>query len=189
MLYKKAPHPINKVTRKEGGKKIELNNKLLDGDAGVNQFFLIEIKKETNKKTGEEVLIRKYSTPNFLDCIERLAKGLPIHDQNPNCKYVVLSPSDLVYVPEAEEKVNLIDWTNKKKIAERVYIMKSSQDYQAHFLPADISSLIQPYDSKLKKGEFESMNKSEKTKDKSQVIKENFIKLKVDRLGNITPII
>ncbi|MBU2267708.1 MAG: hypothetical protein KKB15_06270 [Bacteroidetes bacterium] len=46
MLYKKAPHPIKKVTRKEGGNKIEINNKLLDGDAGVNQYFLIEIKKE-----------------------------------------------------------------------------------------------------------------------------------------------
>lgn len=189
MLYKKAPYPINKVTRKESGNKIELNNKLLDGDAGVNQYFLIEIKNETDKKTGEIKAVRKYSTPNFLDCIERLAKGLPIHDEYPNTEYITLSPGDLVYVPEPEEKINFIDWTNKKKIAERIYIMKSSQDYQAHFLPADVSSLIQPYDSKLKKGEFESMNKSEKTKDKSQVIKENFIKLKIDRLGNISPII
>ncbi len=189
MLYKKAPHPINKVTRKEGGNKIEKNNKLLDGDAGVNQYFLIEIKPEIDKKTGENKVVRKYSTPNFLDCIERLAKGLPIHDEDPNSQYISLSPGDLVYVPEMEEIINLIDWTNKKKIAERVYIMKSSQDYQAHFLPADVSALIQPYDSKFKKGEFESMNKSEKTKDKSQVIKENFIKLKIDRLGNFSAIV
>ena len=66
--------------------------------------------------------------------------------------------------------------------------MKSSQDYSIHFLPASVSSLIQPYDSKIKKGEFESMNKSEKTKDGKRMIKENFIKLKIDRLGNISPI-
>jgi len=53
MLYKKAPFPINKVTRKEGGEKIEKNNKLLDGDKGVNQYFIVEIRNEINKKTGE----------------------------------------------------------------------------------------------------------------------------------------
>ncbi|HRF25117.1 MAG TPA: hypothetical protein PLR98_13170, partial [Chitinophagaceae bacterium] len=73
MLYRKAPFPINKVTRKENGEKIEKNNKLLDGDKGVNQYFIIEIRKETDKKTGEDKLVRKYNTPNFLDCIERLA--------------------------------------------------------------------------------------------------------------------
>ncbi|HVZ96617.1 MAG TPA: HNH endonuclease domain-containing protein [Chitinophagaceae bacterium] len=189
MLYKKAPHAINKVTRKETGEKIEKNNKLLDGDKGVNQYFVVEIKKVLDKKTGEEKIKREYYTPNFLDCIERLAKGLPVHDEDSNSSYIVLSPGDLVYVPEEGKNINQIDWNDKKAIAERTYIMKSSQNYQAHFLPADVSTLIQPYDSKLKTGEFESMNKSEKTKDldNPQVIKENFIKLKVDRLGNIKP--
>jgi CRISPR-associated endonuclease Csn1 len=185
MLYKKAPYQINKVTRKESGEKIEKNNKLLDGDAGVNQYFVIEILNTIDEKTGKNK--RKYYTPNFLECIERLAKGLPIHDESPESKYVVLSPGDLVYVPRPDEQINSIDWNNKKTIADRTYIMKSSQDYQAHFLPIEISSLIHPYDAKSKKGEFESMNKSEKTKDGTQVIKYNFIKLKVDRLGNIKP--
>ena len=185
MLYKKAPHPINKVTRKEGGNKIELNNKLLDGDAGVNQYFLVEVRKEIDNKTGKEKTIRKYSTPNFLDCIERLALNLPIHDEDRNCEYITLSPGDLVYVPEVDEKINFIDWTDKKRITERVYIMKSSSESKCYFLPAYISSLIIQYDAKLKKGEFESTNKSERTKDTNQLIKQNFIKLKIDRLGNI----
>jgi len=189
MLYRKAPFPINKVTRKESGEKIERNNKLLDGDKGVNQYFIVEIKKEIDKKTGEEKTVRKYTTPDFLDCIERLAKGLPIHDENPNSHYIVLSPGDLVYVPREGETIANIDWDNKNILAERVYIMKSSGDSLCYFLPAHISSLIAPYNIKLKKGEFESLNKSEKTFDGTKTIKENFIKLKIDRLGNIRPML
>lgn len=188
MLYKKAPYKINKVTRKEKGEKIERNNKLLDGDKGVNQYFVVEIKNEINKKTGEAEIIRKYSTPGFLECIERLAKGLPIHDEDPNSTYVVLSPGDLVFVPSIGENTNQINWSDKKTIAEKVYIMKSSSDSLCYFLPIEVSSLIANYDVKIKKGEFESLNKSEKTKGVKQVIKENFIKLKVDRLGNISKV-
>lgn len=187
MLFRKSPFPINKVTRKESGEKIEKNNKLLDGDKGVNQFFVVEIKKEVDKKTGEEKLVRKYSTPGFLECIERLAKGLPVHDENPSSKYIVLSPGDMVYVPKGDETVAQIKWDDRKNVAERIYIMKSSADSLCYFLPACIASLVAPYNSKIKKGEFESLNKSEKTIDGTQIIKENFVKLRVGRLGNIQP--
>lgn len=186
-LYRKAKFPINKVTRKESGSKIEKHNKLLDGDKGVNQYFIVEIKKEIDKKTGEEKVVRKYTTPNFLDCIERLAKGLPIHDESPGSKYIVLSPGDLVYVPKEGEDMSQIDWTNRKAISERLYIMKSSSDSLCYFLPSNVSSLLASYDKKIKKGEFESLNKSEKTLDGSQAIKENFIKLNITRTGNIIP--
>ncbi|MEI9810800.1 MAG: type II CRISPR RNA-guided endonuclease Cas9 [Bacteroidota bacterium] len=188
-LYKKAPYPINKVTVMDGQakNKIALHNYLLEGVAGVNQYFVIEIKNEQDKKTGEEKVVRKYSTPNFLDCIERLAKELPIYDITAGSKYIILSPGDLVYVPEEGENNSRIDWHNKKNIANRIYIMKSSTETKCYFLPAYISSLISQYDAKTKKGEFESTNKSEKTSDGSKLIKENFIKLKVDRLGNISP--
>ncbi len=180
LLFKKAGFRINKVTRKESGEKIELKNKFLDGDAGVNQFFVVEIRKEINNKTGEEITTRKYYTPPFLECIERLAKGLPIHDENSGSKYVVLSPGELVYVPREDECISKIDWENKKDLSDRVYLMKSSNSSTCYFLPSTVSSLIE-------KGEFESLGKSEKTKDGKQVIKENFIKLKVDRLGNFIP--
>lgn len=189
-LYKKAPYPINKVTVMDGEakNKIALNNYLLEGVAGVNQYFLIEISKQLDKKTGKEKTVRKYSTPNFLDCIDRLAKGVPIHDEHPNTKYIILSPGDMVYVPEEGAIHSQIDWSNKNKIANRVYIMRSSGETNCYFLPANIATLISQYDAKNKKGEFESINKSEKTNDGEQVIKENFIKLKIDRLGNISPI-
>jgi CRISPR-associated endonuclease Csn1 len=187
MLYRKAPFPITKVTRKESGEKIEKNNKLLDGDKGVNQYYIIEIKNEVDKKTGEEKIVRKYTTPNFLDCIERLAKGLPIHDDNPKSRYIVLSPGDLVYVPQEDEIISQIDWKNKKQLASRIYIMKSSESASCYFLPVNVASLIMKYDSKLKRGEFESLNKSEKTIDGTQTIKENLVKLTLDRLGNVKP--
>jgi len=177
MLNRKAPFKINKVTRKESGEKIELNNKLLDGDAGVNQYFIVEIKQRINKKTGEEETVRSYTTPDFLECIERLAKGLPIHDDNPNSKYIVLSPGDLVYVPDEGENINAIDWTNKKQIAGRIYIMRSSNKGQCFFTPAMIAKPI------IDTSELGSNNKSERAWN-NQMIKENFIKLKVDRLGN-----
>ena len=151
-------------------------------------WYETDFKKGTDKKTGGEKNLRKYSTPNFLDCIERLAKGLPIHDESPDSKYVVLSPGDLVYVPEEGENSNHIDWSHKRKIADQVYIMKSSSESKCYFLPVNIAALISPYDSMIKKGEFESTNKSERTKATNQLIKENFIKLKVDRLGNVSPI-
>ncbi|MBU2267823.1 MAG: hypothetical protein KKB15_06850, partial [Bacteroidetes bacterium] len=139
------------------------------------------IKKEIDKKNGNLVLKRKYITPNFLECIERLAKGLKIHDENPNSQYIILSPGDIVYVPEENENINQIDWNHKKKIADRTYIMKSSSSTSCYFLPLTISSLIE-------KGEFESLGKSEKTKelDNQVFIKDNFIKLSFDRLGNIS---
>jgi CRISPR-associated endonuclease Csn1 len=179
MLYKKAPHGINKVTRKETGEKIQLHNKLFDGDKGVNQYFLVEIKKEIDKKTGQEKTVRKYSTPNFLDCIERLAKGLQIHDENPNSTYLVLSPGDLVYVAEEGKSISGIDWNDKKSIAERVYIMKSSNNYQCFFIPSTVAKPI------IETTELGPNNKSERAWDK-QMIKDNFIKLTIDRLGNIT---
>ena len=65
--------------------------------------------------------------------------------------------------------------------------MKSSTETKCYFLPTNVSSLILQYDAKIKKGEFESTNKSERTKEGEQLIKESFIKLNVDRLGNISP--
>ena len=117
-LYKKAPYPINKVTVMDGEakNKIALHNYLLEGVAGVNQYFVVEIKTETDKKSREDKVVRKYSTPNFLDCIERLAKGLPVHDESPGSKYITLSPGDLVYVPKENDNTSQIDWSDKEQL-------------------------------------------------------------------------
>lgn len=189
-LYKKSPYPINKVTVLDGEAKNKIKIPslpmyLLEGVAGVNQYFIVEIKKVFNNKTGLEEIKREYKTPDFLDCIERLAKGLPIHDENPNSNYIVLSPGDLVYVPQEGENINEINWDNIKEISPNIYIMKSAD---AMFVPHYIAKPIIPYSRKDKtKGEIDWNDKSDKTWDGKKVIKENFIKLNVDRLGNIRP--
>ncbi len=178
-LFKKSPFPINKVTRKESGDKIEINNKLLDGDKGVNQYFIIEISQELDKKTGELVSKRVYSTPPFLESVKRLAKCLPLFDPIQENKYIVLSPGDLVYVPEINEQINQIDWSNKKNIAEKTYILKSFSKTQCFFIPSSISSPI------IDTIELGANNKSERSFD-GQMIKNVCLKIKIDRLGNIT---
>ncbi len=183
-LYKKIPanKTISKVTRTESGSKIENNNKLLDGDAGVNQFFVIEITTVVDKKTGELKEVKKYSTPPFLECIERLAKGLPIYDEKEGSKFLVLSPGDLVYTYGDINELSQINWSNLNDLEiQNVYLMKSSTATSCYFLPFEVSNLIA-------KGEFESLGKSEKTKDGSKMIKSSCIKLKIDRLGQIRPI-
>lgn len=188
-LYKKLPanKTISKVTRTESGSKIENNNKLLDGDKGVNQFFIIEITTEVDKKTGEVKEVRKYSTPPFLECIERLAKGLPIYDEKDGSKFIVLSPGDLVYVTAKDDSIKFINWNDKSEIASNIYLLKSFSSYQAFFVPVEVSSPI------INISELGQNNKSErpwnsKGFDQDIMIKAKCIKLKIDRLGNISPV-
>ena len=85
-----------------------------------------------------------------------------------------------MYVPDTDENNEHINWSDKRMLSQKIYIMKSSTVSTCYFLPIIVSSLIE-------KGEFESLGKSEKTLDGSQVIKANCIKLMIDRLGNIKP--
>ena len=105
--------------------------------------------------------------------IERMMQGKPITENKDGYKKIILPPNDLVYVPTPEEIISRkIDWTNRNKIFKRIYKMISSTDSYCYFLPHFISNILFKYDSKLKKGEFESQNKSEKTMDNKQIIKE-----------------
>ena len=89
-----------------------------------------------------------------------------------------LSPNDLVYVPDELNEVS----------EKNIYKMVSSTGNECHFVKASISSLIKNYDAKTRIGELGSLNKLEITLDASSRIKEVCIKLKVDRLGNISKV-
>ena len=97
-----------------GGKQNPFTELSVRRSRRVNQYFLVEIKNELDRKTGKEKTIRKYSTPGFLECINRLAQGFQIHDEDPNSSYLVLSPGDLVYVPSEEETLSKSTGTIKK---------------------------------------------------------------------------
>jgi CRISPR-associated endonuclease Csn1 len=100
-----------------------------------------------------------------------------------------LSPNELVYVPNSEENVNTIGFNNlSKDQVDRIYKMVSCTGYECHFVRADIASLIKGYDSKTKFGELGSLNKQELTMESDNRIKERCLKLKVDRLGNVSQI-
>ncbi len=196
LLNKKAianpliARPISKITRYEA-KDIQskFKNSYVEVDAGSIVYFVIYENEKT--KVREDM----YSLAVH-QVIERIIQGKPIADQKEGFKIILLSPDDLVYVPTVEELENLnknsgskIDWSNKKNIAERIYKMVKSTNKKCFFIPNYISKLVIPYSDKTKKGEFESQNSSEKTIDGKQTIKNCFIKLKVDRLGNITPVL
>lgn len=133
--------------------------------------------------------IRSYITVSLDEVIERLKRGAtPVPENNQGDRLLFwLSPNDLVYVPNEDERPNI-----KNLDRSRIYRFISSDNSTVYFLPASVSSVI-------KKGvEFESLNKSEKSISinspttsllEQTMIKSVCWKLEVDRLGNITKII
>jgi CRISPR-associated endonuclease Csn1 len=178
-LNKKAPYPINKVTRTEGGEKIAVGNKLFEGAKGTNMYFVIK----ENTETGE----RTFYTPGLMDCIERLIAGLPVADEEAGYKNIILSPNDLVYVPDCDdegkviENVKSINWgTDKEKIFEKIYKLVSFSKGQAFFIPHYVSTPI------IDTSELGANNKSERSWI-GNMIKRVCLKLHFNRLGNIKP--
>jgi CRISPR-associated endonuclease Csn1 len=106
---------------------------------------------------------------------------------------MTLSPLDLIYIPTADELVNIdsIDFSNlSKSQLNRIYNVNDFSGLTCYFTPNTISKSICPkevdmkFDAKKKKitGSFDT-----KTASLDGVsIKEICIKLKIDRLGNIT---
>lgn len=189
--------PITKVTTTDGLaiNKINLNGKLLEVDAGANQFFEIKINMETKE--------RNYRTIPLIDAIERLSKQKSIYDYEEGYEYIVLSPNDYVYVPDCDkegnviEDVTLIDWSKStKEMARKIYLVKSFTGGKLQCIPISISKSIEPL-IELGSGEkserawngkvfLEKDSKGNETRqDDGIMIKSVCYKLKVDRLGGI----
>ncbi len=201
----KKHQPIYKVRIYEVGSKFKVGSrgnrkdKYVEAAKGTNLFFAIY-----NDINGN----RKYETIPLNEVIEHqkqmahLLKNerteIPVKNYLPERRKEIpvqflfsLSPNDLIYVPNEEElnNPNSVDFNklNKEQVG-RVYKMVSSTGNECHFIPNHVSTLIKSYDSKTKKGEFGSLNKSEKSIDEYK-IKEICWKLKVDRLGNILKVL
>ena len=179
LLHKKVGYPLKKVTiYEEKDPETKFKGKYYETDKGGNVFFVIVL----NAK-GER--IKMYTLP-LLKAIERLANKLPLADIEEGQTFFTLSPNELVYVPDQEENIKGINWDEKKNIFNKVYKMISCTGGECYFLPHNVANLILPYNSQIKKGEFGSLNKSEYSIDNIS-IKKNCIKLKIDRLGTLTP--
>lgn len=182
----KKHQPIYKVRIFEEGSKFSL------GETGAKTTKYVEAAKGTNLFFGvyQGKGKRTYATIPLNEVIERQKQGLPsVPERNEKGELLLfsLSPNDLVYVPIEGEIIETIDFNNLiKEQKERIYKTVSFTGNECHFVKSTIASLIKSYDAKSKIGELGSLNKLEVTISGDSRIKEVCIKLKVDRLGNIT---
>jgi CRISPR-associated endonuclease Csn1 len=194
-LDKKVGMKIRMVTIKEDvGIKIVLKNKLVQADG--NPFFVMYENIETKERSGFDSL-------SSYDVIQQLKSGNALAEKKEGFKMILLQSNDLVYVPtKAEnEKIkqgilyeNAIDWTNKKNISERIYRINDFSKYDIYFKPNRFAYPIKSkelhtsYDDKCSrlivtnKKDIEGNDITEE----QIMIKDVCIKIKVDRLGNIS---
>lgn len=136
---------------------------------GTGLFYVIEFTEQS-----EGNIVSKDSAIRFKDAIELLSRGLPLHETEDNHSYFVISPNDLVYLPDNYNRrlPNIIE-------PERIYKAVSFNGGVCYFVPMCISAMI------VNKKEFGPLNKTEKSLD-GRMIKKFGIKLDVDRLGHVT---
>lgn len=158
------------------GLKGNKKHKYVEAAKGTNLFFAIY--QDENGK-------RSYETIPLNIVIERQKQGLisvpEINGKGDNLLFF-LSPNDLVYIPNKDEKLNssMVHLNNlTKDQVNRIYKMVSSSGTQCFFINSNVSTSI------VNKLEFSALNKMEKTVD-GIMIKDICCKLKVDRLGNIS---
>ena len=182
-LAKKAGKPIAKVTiyeKKDESSKF--GKRYVEVDAGSNVYFVMY----ENQQTKERSDFRSIATHK---AIEKIVKGDKIAEDKDGFDKIILSPGDLVYVPTKEEQdgIKAIDWNDKRNVQHRIYKVVSFTKKDLQCINSTISDYIIPYNRKEKsKGEIGWDNKSAITMEEDETIKEICIKLKVDRLGNIS---
>ncbi len=160
------------------GDTIGTRHKWVEADKGTNLFFAIY--QDENGK-------RSYETIPLNIVIERQKQALysvPETDENGKRLLFHLSPNDLVYLLNDDERENKLHFElndlNNKQI-DRIYKAVSFTGSQCFFVKHQVATTI------VNKIEYSSLNKMEKSVDEI-MIKEYCIKLSVDRLGNIKPI-
>lgn len=172
----KSHQPILKVRVFEQGSKFPL------GETGNKTSKFVEAAKGTNLFFGvyaDKAGKRSYDTIPLNVVIERQKQGLqPVPDKNEKGHQLLfsLSPNDLVYVPEEGQELN-----EEKVDTNKIYKVVSFTGNQLFFIRQDVAASI------VNKAEFSTLNKTERSID-GIMIKEVCLKLKVDRLGNISKV-
>lgn len=175
----KKHQPIIKVRVSEPmGEKYNVglsgNNskKYVEAQSGTNLYFAIY-----EDKDGK----RSYQTIPLNEVVERLKQSLtPVPETNEvgyKLKFY-LSPNDLVYVPNEDEKFINTEELDKN----RIYKFVSATGNRGFFIPNYMANVI------VNKVELFSLNKIEKSLENVS-IKESCWKLEVDRLGRISKVI
>lgn len=168
----KYHQPIVKVRVFEEGSKFSL------GETGNKQTKFVEAAKGTNlffAVYADENGKRSFDTIPLNIVIERQKQGLhsvPETNEKGHQLLFHLSPNDLVYIPTDEDGLETFNSSN-------IYKMVSSSGSQCFFINQKVATSI------VNKMEFSTLNKMEKSID-GIMIKDICIKLKIDRLGNIS---
>ncbi|MGF1924330.1 MAG: type II CRISPR RNA-guided endonuclease Cas9, partial [Bacteroidia bacterium] len=172
----KCHQPILKVrTYEPKGNKFSVgqtgnkNKKFVEAAKGTNLFFAIY--QDQNGK-------RSYETIPLNIVIERQKQGLssvPLENEKGAKLLFDLSPSDLVYVPTVEDTNRIIVDNFNQQHLNQIYKIVSFTGTRLSAIPLNVATTI------VNKVEFTQLNKIEFTGQK-----ETCIKLKVDRLGNIS---
>jgi CRISPR-associated endonuclease Csn1 len=179
----KFHQPILKVRKYEKADKFAIgvignkSSKFVEGAKGTNLYFAVYETEQLNEDTGNISRKRTYATIPLSVVIDRQKHGLSPApaDKNGNEPIFVLSPNELVYVPEKEWKVG--DDLN----ADRIYKMVSAGGIKCFFVKDEVAKPI------IDKYEFSSQNKMERALT-GEMIKDVCIPIKIDRLGRIIKI-
>ena len=183
----KEHQPIKKVRIFEDSKKFQLGsngnkkNKFVETAKGTNLYFAIYQDDAKNKK---------FITIPLETVIENQKQGINSVPENyidekskiifKNIEFLTIN--DLVFVPTEEENEN-INSINFNKLSKeqkaRLFNVNDFSGYTIYFSPNSFAKNIAPK-------ELDSSFDSKMSKDfNGSIIKENFIKLKVNRLGQI----
>ena len=152
------------------GEKGAKSKKFVEAAKGTNLFFAIYEEELVDENTGEVTTSRRYETIALKDAIETMKNGKT--RKVAEKATFVLSPNDLVYVPEKDYK------TGDRIDRSRIYKMVSCGGNQCFFIKASTAAVIKD------KVEYQKLNKMERAIT-GEMIKEVCIPIKLDRLGNI----
>ncbi|MBW6491670.1 MAG: type II CRISPR RNA-guided endonuclease Cas9 [Lentimicrobium sp.] len=178
----------NKFSVGQSGNKKE---KYVEAAKGTNLFFAIYLDKEGK---------RSYETIPLNIVIERQKQGLaPCPEVNADGLNLLfyLSPNDLVYVPTQDQLIQQGVILEDDILHNRIYKFMDSSDTIANFIPNSFATTIfkinkneqlklgikYPIQNELGVGSPQSKNQKALT---GEMIKDVCIKLRVDRLGNIS---
>lgn len=175
----KFHQPIYKVRLYEAfGNKYNIGNlgnkqnKYVIAAKGTNLYFAVYKYEEFDKKENKSITKRSFETIPLNIVIERQKQGLTPVPENNNEGHSLLfylSPEDLVYVSDDNE------FNQLKNDINNIYKVVSFTNNRLYVVPLSVASTI------VDKVEYTKLNKIELTDQK-----QNLIKLKVDRLGNIS---
>ena len=171
----------NKFTIGEKGNK---KDKYVEAAKGTNLYFAI-YKDEAGKRNYKTIPFNEVLASQKLSAGSKTILSVPETNEKGDQLAFQLSPNDLVFVPNEDERVNasLVDIKrlNKNQI-NRIYKMVSSSGNQCFFIKSDVSTSI------VNKNEFSALNKMEKSIE-GLMIKDCCWKLQVNRVGEIVKII